>query len=99
MNLQDLKEIAKIRNRGQLTIPCKIREVLNWLESDSLIEIVPKKIDRIEMRPLISLQQKKLKKTKSNREINALWRKMRAIGRVGRQIKLSEFILKDRERH
>lgn len=99
MNFQDLREIVKIRDRGQLTIPYNIREVLTWLKTDSVIEIIPKKADKLELRPLVPSQKRGLKKAKTQKAINALWQKMRVIGKAGRQVNLSEFVIRDRERH
>lgn len=97
MNLQDLREIAKIRSRGQLTIPSNIREVLTWLRINSVIEIVPKEKNRLELRPLVPF--KEIKKSKNQKDIKLLWQKIREIGKQGRQIKLSEFVIKDRMNH
>lgn len=99
MQLQDLREIAKIRERGQLTIPYKIREVLTWLQENSLVEIILKTNNGIEIKPFGTLGQMKQKKVRSKEDVELLWQKIRAISKAGRQINLAEFIIKDRERH
>ena len=99
MNLQDLRETGKIRDRGQLTIPYNIREVLTWLKTNSVIEFVPKKTGKLEIQPFVPFKKAGFKKVKSQKEINTLWQKMRTIGSSGRQIKLAEFVIKDRESH
>ena len=100
MNFKNLREVVKIRSRGQLTIPYNIREVLVWLRVNSVIEIVPKEKNRLELRPLVPFKEKKeIKKAKSQKDIKLLWHKMREIGKQGRQIKLSEFVIKDRMKH
>ena len=99
MQLQNLREIAKIRERGQLTVPYKIRGVLTWLQENSLVEIIPKTNNGIEIRPFRALSQSKQKKAGNKKEIELLWQKIRAISKAGRQINLAEFVLKDREGH
>lgn len=99
MQLQDFREIAKIRERGQLTIPYKIREVLTWLQENSLVEIILKTNNGIEIKPFRTLGQMKQKKARSKEDIELLWQKIRAISKAGRQINLAEFVVRDRERH
>ncbi len=99
MDIRDLGEVAKIRERGQLTIPYKIRAFLTWLQEDSVVQIIPVNDKGIEIKPFVFKRQKALKKDQNKKRINALWREMRKIGRAGRQIKLAEFVINDREKH
>ncbi|MBL7078072.1 hypothetical protein ISS42_00205 [Candidatus Shapirobacteria bacterium] len=98
-HLEDLREIAKIRERGQLTIPRNIRKALAWIGANSIIEIAPTETDKVELRPFIPPQKTTFKKIKTQEEIKLLWQEMRTIGKIGRQINLSEFVVKDRQKH
>lgn len=90
MNIQ---AVGIVRQRGQLTIPDKIRENFNWLTPSSAITISSQKPDEIIIRP-ISASKKAV-------DWDKIWegiRKARAIKGKGRG-SLSKFIAEDRYRH
>ena len=79
-----------IRDRGQLTIPDKIRESLDWVSPNSVVTIISDKSDEIVIKP----HQKKI-------DWDKIWegiRKSRAIKGKGRG-SAAEFIEKDRRSH
>jgi len=82
--------IGVIRGRGQLTIPDKIRETLEWASPNSVVTIISNKPDEIVIKP----HQKKM-------DWDKIWegiRKSRAIKGKGSG-SLSKFIAEDRYRH
>ena len=90
MNIQ---AVGIIRQRGQLTIPDKIREAFDWLTPSSAITITSQKPDEIVIRP-VSASKKAV-------DWDKIWegiRKSRAIKGKGRG-SLSKFIAEDRYRH
>lgn len=88
MNIQT---IGIIRQRGQLTIPDKIRSVFNWLSPSSTVTITSQKIDEIVIRPISA--------NKNTIDWDELWRdiqRVRSYRGKGRG-NLSEFIAEDRQ--
>lgn len=87
MNIQ---AIGIVRQRGQLTIPDKIRETFLWLTPSSMVTITSQKPDEIVIRPA-SASKKAVDWDKlwNNIELSRSFR--------GRGGNLSEFIAKDRE--
>ena len=91
MNIQ---AVGIIRQRGQLTIPDKIRETFRWLTSSSIVTITSQKPDEIVIRPY----------TQAKKEIDwdKIWdgiRQARAIRGKGKTISTAEFLQKDRRSH
>lgn len=87
MNIQ---AVGIIRNRGQLTIPDKIRETFDWLTPSSVVTITSQKPDEIIIKPY----QAKV-------DWDRIWegiKKSRAIKGKGRG-SAAEFIEKDRRSH
>lgn len=89
INTQDT---AIIRNRGQLTIPGKLRGVLNWMGKDSVVSIKAVTDREIVIRPY-----------EKEKEIDwdRIWKNLRKIRSVkgGNKMPLSRFIAEDRYRH
>jgi len=85
--------ISVIRDRGQLTIPDKIREAHDWANPNSIVTIISDSPDEIIIKP---------HKADVKREIdwNRLW-KMIEFSRSfkGKRGNLSKFIAEDRKRH
>jgi AbrB family looped-hinge helix DNA binding protein len=79
-----------IRDRGQLTIPDKIRESLDWASPNSVVTIISDKADEIVIKP----HQKKIDWDKIWEGIKA----SRAIKGKGRG-SAAEFLEKDRRSH
>lgn len=80
-----------IRNRGQLTIPDKIRKSVNWMAPSSVVTISAQNPDEIIIQPY---NPKKV-------DWDKLWKQMkrvRAFKGKGRG-NLSQFIAEDRYRH
>ena len=87
----DIQETATIRDRGQLTIPDKIRDHLEWTRSDSVITINISGSDEILIKPY------KSKKEKDWVKLFAKLKKIRSF--KGKRVNLSGFIARDRYRH
>lgn len=88
-----MKAVSIIRDRGQLTIPDSIRKIVRWASPMSAVTISVVKPDEIVIRP--HQHQKEVDWDK----LWALIGKSRAMKGKGRSGSLSEFIIKDRERH
>lgn len=91
--------ISKIRERGQLTVPQTIREVLNWPEDEVVVKVTTTQDGfRVERLPISHPQGQKRKLTK--KEWDKIYKDMEKISRSGRQdIRLTEFVRKDRDSH
>ena len=85
--------VGIIRNRGQLTIPDKIRETFRWLTPSSTVTITSQKPDEIVIRPYTQ-SEKKIDWDKIWKQI----KRVRAFKGEGRG-NLSQFIAQDRETH
>ena len=93
--MNNIQATAIIRNRGQLTIPDAIRRAFNWIKTESVVKIVYRSPQEIVITPYI---QEKVKKTDWKKVWTAI-AEARAISSKGKKGSLSEFIIKDRERH
>lgn len=85
--------VASIRQRGQITIPGKIRADLSWLSEGSIIHIVPLGDQSLVVRPY---------KEKASPETD--WKKIWDAISLARSFKgkrgnLASFIAKDRQSH
>ncbi len=79
-----------IRDRGQLTIPDKIRKSINWMAPSSVVTVTTDKPDEIIIQPY---NPKKV-------DWDKLWKMMRKSRSIkGKRGNLSEFIAQDRYRH
>lgn len=88
------RETVKIREKGQMTIPVDFREAVSWLGKEAVVDVVLKPAEeKMELYPFKSLKKRV---PASKKEVSALWRKMRKIGRGGRGINLSDFVVRDR---
>lgn len=83
---------AIIRNRGQLTIPDRLREELGWLQAPAPVSLKVENKQTIKITP-----------HKKNKKINKekLWKLIEEVRsyKGKNKISLSEFIIRDRERH
>ncbi len=88
MNIQT---VGIVRKRGQLTIPDKIRETLNWLTPSSTVTITSQKPDEIVIKPIFA--------SKKAVDWDELWRDIQRVrsykGKGGGN--LSKFIAEDRQ--
>lgn len=91
--------ISRIRERGQLTVPLGIRQALNWPDTEVMVKIVTAQDGfRVERLPISHPQHPKKKLTK--KEWGRIWKDFERISRSGRQdIKLTDFLRKDRDSH
>ena len=90
MNIQ---AVGIIRQRGQLTIPDKIREAFDWLTPSSAITITSQKPDEIVIRPVSTS-----KKAVDWDKMWSLIRKSRAI-KGKNPVSALEILQKDRQSH
>ncbi len=82
---------AVIRDRGQLTIPEKIREVRSWATPISVVTVSSAKPDEIIIQPY-SLQK--------SIDWSSVWQNIQKSRSLkGEKVKLSEFITRDRSDH
>jgi len=82
---------AVIRNRGQLTIPEKIRQVLYWSLPNSVVTVTANSKDELIIRPF---------KEQKHVDWASVWLNI-GLSRsfLGKNTSLSDFVLKDRESH
>ena len=83
-----------IRDRGQLTIPDRIRESHQWTSPNSVVSIISDKADEIVIKPHEAFVKKEIDWDKIWKQI----RRVRAFKGKGRG-NLSQFIAQDRETH
>lgn len=90
-----LRETIKIREKGQMTIPIGFREAASWLGEETVVDVILKPAEeKMELYPFKPLKKRV---PASGKETTALWRRMRKIGRSGRDINLSDFVIRDRK--
>ncbi len=84
---------ATIRQRGQLTIPDKIRDKIVWLKDNSVVSINTNKDGDIVITPY--------KTTLTDKpDWDEIWRKIKLVRSFkGKRGNLSQFIIEDRKRH
>ena len=79
-----------VRDRGQLTIPDKIRKSVNWINPSSVVTVTSDKPDEIIIQPY---SPKKV-------DWDKLWKMIKKSRSIkGKRGNLSEFIAQDRYRH
>lgn len=93
--MNSIQTTAIIRSRGQLTIPDVIRRAFDWMKTESVVKIIYRSPKEIVITPYI---QENVKKT-NWKKVWAAIAEARAISSTGKKGSLSEFIIKDRERH
>ena len=88
--MNKLQIMAIVRDRGQITIPDKIRSVRTWVSPSSVVSISSAKIDEIVIRPFSS----------QDFDWDRIWGNIaRSRSIRGRRGNLSKFIAEDRGRH
>lgn len=81
---------ATIRERGQVTIPDKIREIVEWAKPNSVVSISVNSQKELVISPFLS----------KGYDWEDIWRRIkRSQSFKGKRGNLSEFIIQDRERH
>lgn len=88
-----------MRGRGQLTVPQEIREALQWSGDEVVVKIsTTQEGFRVEKLPISHPQQPKKKLTK--KEWDKIWKRFEDFSKSGKQnVKLTDFIRKDRDTH
>jgi len=94
-----IQKIARVRERGQLTVPSEIREALNWPEKELIVQIETINSGfRVERIPISHPQHPKKKLTKE--EGKRIWEDMKRISKLGKQnVDLTKFLRHDRDTH
>lgn len=88
-----LQTTAVIRQRGQLTIPDKIRALLSWVAPHSVVTITTRSADELVVKPYTPTVEESIDWKKVWEGIS-LTRSFR-----GKRGNLSQFVVKDRSRH
>lgn len=90
---------VQIRQRGQLTIPAKMRTQLPWLNEESFVSMEAQG-NALMVRPLALSPLTPSERRKREREFKRIWQELRRLSRKGRQdVNLSQFVNEDRQRH
>lgn len=89
----DIHITAIIRDRGQITIPNKIRKRINWAQPNTVISITIPSNKKIVIEPFEKKEQKKV-------DWDKIWEGIKWARSIkGKRGNLSKFIVEDRERH
>ena len=87
------RETIKIRKRGQLTIPDKLRKEVSWLQPNSIVNVYLESNNGIYISPYLG-------NIKQNSKWDEIWDKIKLARSFPSKTKsLSEFIIKDRKNH
>lgn len=95
----ELQEITKIRERGQITIPARFRNQLDWLTSETLVRIILSQ-SKLEVKPLEVREVESLPLAKPE-ETNwsKVYKNMQLVSKSGKKVNLTKFVSKDRLQH
>lgn len=85
---------ATVRERGQITLPDKIRTGLPWLNTGSVVHVIPLNPQTVVVKPYSHAEAKKAVDWKKIEDNIALVRSFK--GKMG---DLASFIAKDRQSH
>ena len=93
------QKITRIREKGQLTIPQEIREVLQWTDEELMVKVETTASGfKVERLPISHPQHPK--KKLSEKEWRKIFEEMKQISKLGKQgVNLTEFLRKDRDTH
>lgn len=89
-----MKSTAIIRQRGQLTIPDKLRRTLSWLKENAVVSIIATSTQELVIKPISH--------TTDTPDWDEIWRLIhltRSFKGTGKAKSLTQFIIEDRERH
>lgn len=86
--------VSTIRNKGQITIPDKIRNDLSWLNTGSVVHIIPLNDQSVVLRPYSHDETQEKTNWKKIWDLIALARSFK-----GKKGNLAAFIARDRETH
>jgi len=90
-----MQTIAVVRDRYQITIPDEVRQLINWAQPKSIISIKVTDKKELIIKPFEPKQEDKVNWEKVWKAIH----EARIISASGKNINLSKFIIKDRQRH
>ncbi|NCO88856.1 hypothetical protein AUK04_00690 [Candidatus Roizmanbacteria bacterium CG2_30_33_16] len=90
-----MQTIAVVRDRYQITIPDEVRQLITWAQPKSIVSIKVTDGKELVIKPFESKQEDKVNWEKVWKAIH----EARIISAQGKKIKLSEFIIEDRQRH
>jgi len=91
--MNTIQTTAIIRDRGQLTIPNKVRKILDWMSPNSVVYIKAETTHELVIKPY---------EQKPESQINwvEIWKRIkRSQSFKGKRGNLSAFIIKDRDSH
>lgn len=84
---------ATIRHRGQITIPDKVRNDFSWLNTGSVVHIIPLNNQTVIVKPYQG-------EVKQKTDWKRIWDSIALIRTFGgKRGNLSAFVIKDRESH
>lgn len=92
---QTMVSTATIRQRGQLTLPDKLRDELVWLKEGAVVEIETGE-DEVRIKPYVGRVRR------GSPDWEKLWaniRLTRGFKSKGKPASASQFIIEDRQRH
>lgn len=95
--MSNINETIKLREKGQITIPEKIRNLLPWLYPRAVLQLTPKR-EKIIISPLLPQVRTKKKKL-SVAEWKEIFLTFKKIRKSGRQINALKSIMEDRKNH
>lgn len=78
-----------IRDRYQLTLPGQIRKYLDWVEPKRAVKIILLGKEKLLVEPY----------TEQKTDWLEVWKKLQALAKQRKKNSLSEFVVKDREKH
>lgn len=86
---------ATIRDRWQITIPDEIRKMVEWAKPKSVVSVSITTKNELIIKPFELKQEKAI----DWKEVWKAIHEARIISAKGKKLSLSQFIVKDRERH
>lgn len=90
--MRTVQSTAVIRERGQLTIPDEIREVLSWATPRAVVSLSTTRAEELILRPY--------RREAKDIEWRKIWESINlSRSFVGKRGNLSQFIVSDREHH
>lgn len=89
--MTNIQEIAVIRDRGQLTIPDKIREALKWPSVGSVVSLATTPKNELLIKPFQGKQKLNWSTIWMNIDLSRSY--------IGKRGNLSSFIISDRKSH
>ena len=90
---------VQIRQRGQLTVPVKIRTQLPWLAEKSVVAMEAQG-NALIVKPIAYSPLTPAERRRREQEFKRIWADLERFSRKGKQgVNLSQFVIEDRQRH